>query len=82
MSGWCVIVDQMETLFASPTIEATARAGFDRLIAALAASGVAIVLATLRSDFYPRLVELPELAAQSRGEGQYQLRRRLPRSWS
>jgi len=71
--GLVVIVDQMETLFASPTINATARVGFDRLIAALAASGVAMVLATLRSDFYPRLVELPELAALSRGEGQYQL---------
>ncbi len=71
--GLVVIVDQMETLFASPAIEATARAAFDRLIAALALSGVAMVLATMRSDFYPRLVELPELAALSRGDGQHQL---------
>ena len=71
--GLVVIVDQMETLFAAPAIYAAARAGFDRLIAALAASGAAMVLATLRSDFYPRLVELPELAALSRGDGQYQL---------
>jgi hypothetical protein len=71
--GLLVIVDQMETLFASPAIDAAARAGFDRLIAALAKSGAAMVLATLRSDFYPRLVELPELAALSRGDGQHQL---------
>jgi hypothetical protein len=71
--GLVLIVDQMETLFASPAIDAAARAGFDRLIAALAKSGAAMVLATLRSDFYPRLVELPELAALSRGDGQYQL---------
>jgi hypothetical protein len=71
--GLVVIVDQMETLFASPAIDAAARAGFDRLIAALAKSGAAMILATMRSDFYPRLVELPELAALSRGEGQYQL---------
>jgi hypothetical protein len=71
--GLVVIVDQMETLFASPAVDATARAGFDRLIAALAVSGAAMVLATLRSDFYPRLVELPELAALSRGDGQHQL---------
>ena len=71
--GLVLIVDQMETLFASPAIEAATLAGFDRLIAALAKSGAAMVLATLRSDFYPRLVELPELAALSRGDGQYQL---------
>jgi hypothetical protein len=71
--GLVVIVDQMETLFASPAIDAAARGGFDRLIAALAQSGAAMVLATLRSDFYPRLVELPELAALSRGDGQHQL---------
>ena len=61
--GLVVIVDQMETLFASPAIDAPARADFDRLIAALAKSGAAMVLATMRSDFYPRLIELPELAA-------------------
>ena len=71
--GLVLIVDQLETLFASPAIDAAARVGFDRLIAALAVSGAAMVLATLRSDFYPRLVELPELAALSRDDGQYQL---------
>jgi hypothetical protein len=71
--GLLLIVDQMETLFASPALDAAARGAFDRLVAALVKSGVAMVLATLRSDFYPRLIELPELAVLSRGEGQYQL---------
>jgi hypothetical protein len=71
--GLLLIVDQMETLFASPAVDAAARDAFDRLLAALVKSGAAMALATLRSDFYPRLVELPELAALSRGEGQYQL---------
>ena len=71
--GLLLIVDQMETLFASPAVDAAARGAFDRLLAALVKSGAVMALATLRSDFYPRLVELPELAALSRGEGQYQL---------
>jgi len=71
--GLLLIVDQMETLFASPALDTAARGAFDRLLAALVKSGVAMVLATLRSDFYPRLIELPELSALSRGEGQYQL---------
>ncbi|THD47223.1 MAG: ATP-binding protein [Bradyrhizobium sp.] len=71
--GLLLIVDQMETLFASPAVDGATRGAFDRLLAALIRSGTARALATMRSDFYPRLVELPELAALSRGEGQYQL---------
>jgi tetratricopeptide (TPR) repeat protein len=65
-------VDQLEELF---TIERLAgqREGFLRAIDALARSGYVWVLATLRSDFYPRCEESPLLMELKKGAGQYHL---------
>jgi len=65
-------VDQLEELF---TIERLAdqREGFLRAIDALARSSYVWVLATLRSDFYPRCEESPLLMELKKGAGQYHL---------
>jgi WD40 repeat protein len=65
-------VDQLEELF---TVErlASQREGFLRAIDGLARSGFVWVLATLRSDFYPRCEESPLLMHLKQGAGQYHL---------
>jgi len=65
-------VDQLEELF---TVErlASQREGFLRAIDSLARSGFVWVLATLRSDFYPRCEESPLLMHLKQGDGQYHL---------
>lgn len=67
---FCLVVDQLEELFTAGDIAADA---FARLAAALARSGVAWVIATMRSDFLQRLEGVPLLAELAAGEGQYQL---------
>src|SRR6202030_1730075 len=65
-------VDQLEELF---TVErlASQREAFLRAIDCLARSGYVWVLATLRSDFYPRCEESPLLMQLKYGTGQYHL---------
>jgi WD40 repeat protein len=71
-SLFALAVDQLEELF---TVErlASQREGFLRAIDGLARSGYVWVLATLRSDFYPRCEESPLLMDLKRGNGQYHL---------
>ena len=68
----CLIVDQLEELF---TLEGAGgdREAFVAALAGLAATGSCLVVATLRSDFFGRLEEIPELVALSQGEGRYYL---------
>lgn len=66
----CLVVDQLEELFTAGDIVPDA---FARLAAALARSGAAWVVATMRSDFFHRLEGVPLLAELAAGEGQYQL---------
>jgi hypothetical protein len=47
-----VVVDQMEELFTRDWLDETARAGYVAALAALARSGLAWVVATMRSDFF------------------------------
>ena len=68
-----VVVDQLEELFTTATIDAADREAFVAALSALARSGKAIVLATLRGDFYHRTFELAELVALQEGAGQYAL---------
>jgi WD40 repeat protein len=65
-------IDQLEELF---TVErlASQREGFLRAVDCLARSGYVWVLATLRSDFYPRCEESPLLMQLKQGTGQYHL---------
>ena len=74
-----VIVDQLEELFTLAPVDTREREAFVAAISALARSGCVWVIATLRSDFYPRCVELPELAALKEGTGQYDV---LPASFA
>ncbi len=65
-----LVVDQLEELFTGADMTPEA---FGRLATALAGSGAAWVIATMRSDFFDRLEGAPALAALAAGEGQYQL---------
>jgi hypothetical protein len=67
-----LLVDQAEELFTRVQAPEERRA-FARVLAALAQSGVAWVIATLRNDFYGRLAEVPELLALKGESGQYDL---------
>ncbi len=68
-----LVLDQLEGLFTSAELSDDVRRALDLLLAKLAQSGVIWVIATLRSDFYHRLVDLPELNALAAGLGQYLL---------
>ena len=68
-----LVVDQMEELFTLDAIDAAGRESFVDVIDALARSGSVWVIATLRSDFYPRCAELVRLVALKKGAGQYDL---------
>ena len=61
-----LVVDQLEELFTHDLVPAR-RQAFISVLAVLARSGRAWVLATLRSDFYSRLEEIPELIDLARG---------------
>jgi tetratricopeptide (TPR) repeat protein len=68
-----LVVDQLEELFTLEQATAEDRSAYVAAIDALARSGVAWVIASLRSDFYPRISELAGLVALKEGAGQYDL---------
>ncbi|MEO5347869.1 MAG: ATP-binding protein, partial [Magnetococcus sp. YQC-9] len=68
-----LIVDQLEELFTQPQWMQSEREGFVLALEALAKSGLVWVMATMRSDFFDRLVTLPVLSGMSTGEGRYLL---------
>jgi WD40 repeat protein len=68
-----VVVDQLEEIFTRTKLSASDREKFLAALARLARSGVAWVVATMRSDFYARCAELPELVALKERSGQYDL---------
>ena len=68
-----LVVDQLEEMFSDPRFTPAARERFIATLAALARSGRVSVLATLRSDVYPRLAELPTLIDLKEGDGQFDL---------
>ena len=68
-----LVLNQMEELFTQEDVLPKQRKAFMRLVDALARSGRVWIVATLRSDFYPRLRELPEVGALKEGNGQYDL---------
>jgi WD40 repeat protein len=68
-----VVVDQLEELLTTESIDNTARAAFVGALAALARSGCVWVVATIRSDFFHRCSEIPELSDLKDGLGSYEL---------
>ena len=68
-----VVVDQMEELFTRDWLDEPGRARYVAALAALARSGLVWVVATMRSEFFARCAELPELAALKAGQGQLDL---------
>lgn len=68
-----LVLDQLEVFFTSTAFSQASLLALDALLAGLAQSGLVWIIATMRSDFYHRLVDLPQLNALARGLGQYQL---------
>lgn len=68
-----LVIDQLEELFTMTGVSSRDRQDFVAAIESLVSSGKVWVLATMRSDFYPRMVELPGLVALKEGAGQYDL---------
>ncbi len=68
-----LVVDQLEEVFSDERIAEQDRDSFFAAIDALARSGKVWVIATMRSDAYPRISEQPLLVALKEGEGQFDL---------
>jgi energy-coupling factor transporter ATP-binding protein EcfA2 len=66
-----VVVDQLEEIFTLAQVDDRERRSFVVALSALAGSGCVWVIATMRSDFFPRCVEIPELVALKEGAGQF-----------
>lgn len=68
-----LVIDQMEEMFTQEEILPEHREAFVDVLDSFARSRRVWVICTLRSDFYPRLANLPKLAALKEGAGQYDL---------
>ncbi len=74
-----LVIDQMEEIFTQEHLSGEARVAFVAVLAALAQSGLVWIIGTMRSDFYPRCAEVPNLAALKEQGAQYDL---LPPSFT
>ena len=68
-----IAVDQLEELFTADTIDPDSRAAFIDLLAALARSGFAWVIGTIRSDYFHRCGEVEGFSDLKDGLGSYEL---------
>jgi hypothetical protein len=68
-----LLIDQLEEIFTNDRISPEERAVFAAAVNGLARSGQVWITATLRSDFYPRLVEVAALHELREGSGTYDL---------
>jgi len=69
-----ILIDQFEEIFTlADRFSAETRNRFVAALAELAGSGVVWVLVTLRSEFFSRCEEIPQLVALKSGKGQFQL---------
>lgn len=68
-----LVIDQMEELFTTHDLTAADRRAFVQTLWWLLRTGRVWVLATLRSDFFPRCETIPELMDLKEGNGQYHL---------
>ena len=65
-----LLIDQLEELFTGG-ISAEKRDAFLEMLAALSRRNPVVVIVTMRSDFFPRLVEFSPLLALAEGTGSY-----------
>ena len=70
-----LVIDQLEELFTAG-FSLEVRQKYISALAGLVRSGRVFVLATLRSDFYPRYQEFPDLIELTKPSGKFDLRRR------
>ncbi|HZD52552.1 MAG TPA: tetratricopeptide repeat protein, partial [Woeseiaceae bacterium] len=77
-SRLALVIDQMEEMFTQDGLTAKDRKAFASTLDALARSGRVWIIGTLRSDFYPRLLELPVIGELKEGDGQYDLMPPVP----
>jgi tetratricopeptide (TPR) repeat protein len=68
-----LVIDQLEELFTNDRLTATDRIRFVELLAGLVRSGCVWVLATMRTDFWHRADETPELVRLAEGDGRLEL---------
>ena len=68
-----VVIDPLEEVFTRPGSTKEDRERFIAALHVLAGSGLVWVLSTMRSDFYERCGEHPQLLALKEGKGQYHL---------
>lgn len=68
-----IIIDQLEEIFTLKSIDDTQRKTYIDLLSALARSGDVWIIATMRSDFFGYLEQLPELMDLSQNRGRYLL---------
>lgn len=68
-----LLVDQLEEAFSDETVADADRQAFFNALDALARSGRVWIVATMRSDAYPRLADAPALLALKEGDGQFDL---------
>ena len=68
-----LVVDQLEEIFSDDRIDPRQRECFAAAIDALARTGCVWIVATMRSDLYPRLTDLPILMSLKEGDGQFDL---------
>jgi hypothetical protein len=68
-----LVVDQLEELFAGPSIAHEDLRRFIQLLSGLAHSGSVWVIATLRADFWHWAADIPELIALAEGQGRIDL---------
>ncbi|BCM94247.1 hypothetical protein IAD21_06150 [Abditibacteriota bacterium] len=68
-----IVVDQLEEIFTQEGLDPEERRRFIIVLQTLARSGIVWVMATMRSDFFVRCAEIPELMELKEGRGQYHL---------
>lgn len=72
-----LLVDQLEEVF-TEKISLEKRHGFLETLAKLSRRNPVVVIATMRSDFFPRLAEFPSLLALAQGTASYHLAPPVP----
>ena len=70
---FALVIDQFEEIFTQENVDKEARERFVAALSVLARSGLVWVICTMRSDFFARCTEIPELMNLKEGEGQYHL---------
>lgn len=68
-----LLVDQLEEAFSDETVADDDRQAFFGALDALARTARVWIVATMRSDAYPRLADAPALLALKEGDGQFDL---------